>query len=231
MRPYIHLGDIVKKESETERTLPPWRAKEGPTPWSGLVRKEGQEVPQESWLPQWGQEDQEKKHRDPEAPWLPQWDEQPSEEKEGKRKARQFPLAKEEPEESGEKETSWWERLHWRRKEVREDEGRDSEDWKRRKRITPSNYTAMEIHGFFGLIDDGSCSQGRMLICHVPSWVRGQFMDVKDGDKVHVWNVNGKGKGVLNVLFTGRHRYYSPGSRVTTCTICVPEVQWDQVVG
>ena len=45
------------------------------------------------------------------------------------------------------------------------------ENGRKRKRITPSNYSAMEIHGFFGLIDDGRCSQGRMLICHVPSWV------------------------------------------------------------
>ena len=101
-------------------------------------------------------------------------------------------------------------------------------DAKRRKRITPSNYSAMEIHGYFGLIDDGSCSQGRMLICHVPSWVRGQFLDVKGGDEVHAWHVSGKTGGVLTVLDSGRHRYYSPGARVTTCTICVPEEQWER---
>jgi len=101
-------------------------------------------------------------------------------------------------------------------------------DGKRRKRITPSNYSAMEIHGYFGLIDDGSCSQGRLLVCHVPSWVRGQFLDVRAGDEVHAWHVSGKTGGVLTVLDTGRHRYYSPGSRVTTCTICVPEEQWER---
>lgn len=100
------------------------------------------------------------------------------------------------------------------------------EDGKRRKKVTASNYTAMEIHGFFGLIDDGSCSQGRMLICHIPQWVRGRIVDVRDGDQVRVWHVSGKMGGPLTVLSTGRHRYYSPGQKVTTWTICVPEEQW-----
>lgn len=108
-----------------------------------------------------------------------------------------------------------------------DEEGREV-DGKRRKRITPSNYSAMEIHGYFGLIDDGSCGQGRMLICHVPSWVRGQFLDVQAGDEVHAWHVSGKTGGLLTVLDTGRHRYYSPGARVTTCAICVPEEQWER---
>jgi hypothetical protein len=222
------LGDIVRRETETERNLPPWRAKEGPTPWSGFARKEGQGAPpNESWLPRWGQEDPGEGKKEQETPWQPEWDQPPGEGKEGKRKARPYPLAKIEPEAVKEKEKNWWERLHVRRRE----EVREDDDGRRRKRITPSNYSAMEIHGFFGLVDDGSCGQGRMLICHVPSWVRGQFMDLKDGDQVHVWNVNGKGRGVLDVIFTGRHRYYSPGTKVSTCTICVPEEQWAQVAG
>jgi hypothetical protein len=99
------------------------------------------------------------------------------------------------------------------------------------RRIGPSAYTAMEIHGFFGLIDDGSDSIGRVLIVHVPKWIRGYFMDINDGDVIHAVNVTGKGGGVLRVLATGRHRYYSPGQRVTTCTVCVPEEQWARVAG
>ena len=102
------------------------------------------------------------------------------------------------------------------------------EDGRRRKRITPSNYDAMEIHGFFGLIDDGLCGQGRMLICHIPQWVRGRMADVRDGDELRVWHVSGKMGGPLTVLSTGRHRYYSPGQKVTTWTICVPEGQWEK---
>lgn len=98
------------------------------------------------------------------------------------------------------------------------------------RRITPSCYTAMEIHGFFGLVDDGLCGSGRMLIVHQPSWVRGNFLDIKDGDDIHVWHVSGTSGGVLRVLSTGRHRYYSPGQKVTTCTICVPEEQWESLM-
>ena len=101
---------------------------------------------------------------------------------------------------------------------------------KKVRRITPSCYNAMEIHGFFGLVDDGLCSSGRMLIVHQPSWVRGYFIDIKDGDDIHVWHVSGSSGGVLRVLSTGRHRYYSPGQKVTTCTICVPEEQWGSLM-
>jgi hypothetical protein len=180
--------------------------------------------------------------------WLPEWDQ------EGDRKARQHPTfptfdPRQEipPTEGGTNQKGWWQQLQKRvvkrfgdaldglRQTERKEKERlldpeSNQPAKRKKKITPSNYSAMEIHGFFGLVDDGPCGQGRMLICHVPSWVRGQFMDVKDGDQVHVWNVNGRGGGVLDVLFTGRHRYYSPGSKITTCTICVPEEQWARVL-
>ena len=94
------------------------------------------------------------------------------------------------------------------------------------KPIRASSYSAVEIHGFFGLIDDGSDTCGRMLVVHVPKWVRGYFMDIKQGDVIHVYSIDGKAGGRLNVLATGRHKYYAPGRRVTTCTICVPEEQW-----
>lgn len=94
------------------------------------------------------------------------------------------------------------------------------------KPIRASSYSAVEIHGFFGLIDDGSASGGRMLIAHVPKYVRGYFLDIKDGDVIHICHVNGKRGGRLRVLAVGRHKYYAPGRRVTTCTICVPEEQW-----
>lgn len=97
-----------------------------------------------------------------------------------------------------------------------------------RLRVCPSNYTAMEIRGFFGLIDDGSASQGRMLIVHVPGWIKGYFLDLKDGEDIHAAHVNGKVGGVLRILAVGRHRYYSPGHKVSTCTVCVPEHQWER---
>jgi hypothetical protein len=95
------------------------------------------------------------------------------------------------------------------------------------RRIVAANYSAVEIHGFFGLIDDGSVGEGRMLIVHVPKWIRGYFLDIKQGDTLHVYQANGgKFGGALTVLSTGRHKYYAPGRRVMTCTVCVPEEQW-----
>ena len=98
---------------------------------------------------------------------------------------------------------------------------------KNERRMTAANYSAVEIHGFFGLIDDGSDGAGRMLVVHVPKWVKGFFMDIKQGDTIHVYHARGKKVGAaLTVLATGRHKYYGSGRRVTTCTICVPEDQW-----
>lgn len=212
----------VKQESDQEGTVvTPWAGfNQGSdqggtvvTPWAGFKRESDSNGTVVTWLPRWGEE-------------------------EVKREPRRFPDAGEETKKEEERERgNWWQRMQktvFRKAEEvlagreKEEAGREG---KRRKRITPGNYTAMEIHGFFGLVDDGRCGQGRMLICHVPSWVKGQFMDLRDGDRVHVWNVNGRGKGVLSVLSTGRHRYYSPGSKVTTCTICVPEEEWARVVG
>lgn len=93
-------------------------------------------------------------------------------------------------------------------------------------RISAASYSAVEIHGFFGLIDDGSDASGRTLIVHIPKWIRGYFMDFRQGDTLHVNRVDGKMGGVLTVLSTGRHKYYAPGRRVSTCTICVPEEEW-----
>ena len=94
------------------------------------------------------------------------------------------------------------------------------------RRVCAANYSAVEIHGFFGLIDDGSDAAGRMLIVHVPKWVRGYFLDMRQGDTLHVYSADGRTGGRLTVLATGRHRYYKPGSKVSTCTVCVPEDQW-----
>jgi len=94
------------------------------------------------------------------------------------------------------------------------------------RRLTSASYSAVEIHGFFGLIDDGSDASGRALIVHVPKWVRGHFLDIRQGDTLHVNRADGKTGGVLTVLSTGRHKYYSPGRKVSTCTIFVSEEQW-----
>ena len=102
---------------------------------------------------------------------------------------------------------------------------RDSETPARR--VGAGRYTAMEIHGFYGLIDDGSDGTGRVLIAHVPRYVRGHHLDIRAGDSLPVVHVSGKAGGNLTVLATGRHRYYSPGTKVSTCTVTVPEDEWE----
>ena len=88
------------------------------------------------------------------------------------------------------------------------------------ERMCAANYSAVEIHGFFGLIDDGSSDSGRMLKVHVPRWIRGYFLDLKQGDTVHVYHTNGKVGGMLRILAVGRDKYYPPGRRITSCSIC-----------
>ena len=51
--------------------------------------------------------------------------------------------------------------------------------------------------------------------------------DVRDRDELRVWHVSGKMGGLLTVLSMG-YRYYSPGQKVTTWTICVLEGQWEK---
>ena len=120
----------------------------------------------------------------------------------------------------------WGKRLRGRNEyEINKDE--------KQHQICPSNYSAIEINGLFGLVDDGLCEYGRMLIAHIPPKIQknfeGYFMDIKDGDRIRIKGL--KSTGVVTVLTTGRHRYYSPGQKITTCTICVPEEQWLQCVG
>ncbi len=97
---------------------------------------------------------------------------------------------------------------------------------KHEHRTISENYSAVEIHGFFGLIDDGSVGEGRMLIVHVPKWIRGYFLDIKQGDDLYVYYPQGRIRAVIFVLSTGRHKYYAPGRRVVTCTVCVSEEKW-----
>ena len=59
--------------------------------------------------------------------------------------------------------------------------------WAGTQRICAANYAAVEIHDFYGLIDDGSEGAGRMLILHVPRWVKSYFMDIRQGDTLHVY--------------------------------------------
>jgi hypothetical protein len=232
------IWDITKKSADH------------PPPWSEVFQQ-GQDK-QPPWeprkLPPPGGHELEPEP----APWSERRepeDEPPSFQPSVQRRTREFPRglppgAESSQERKEKPEGSWWvaKLRRWlcsrRRRERQVAEASEAllgspdmgEEERRVRRITPSCYNAMEIHGFFGLVDDGPCSSGRMLIVHQPSWVRGHFLDIRDGDDIHVWHVSGTAGGVLRVLSTGRHRYYSPGQRVTTCTVCVPEEQWERLM-
>jgi hypothetical protein len=111
------------------------------------------------------------------------------------------------------------------------------------KRVVSANYMAIDTDERFGLIDDGSTGAGRMLIMHVMKRTRKNrndnnnnndtndpLYDVRQGDVIHANraddNTEGSNFMPLHVLSVGRHRYYPPGSVVTTGLICVPEEDW-----
>ena len=236
------LGDIARFRDITKKSVT------DPPPWSDVRDPEHNIKP--PWVPR--KIPPARQEKGPEAAQEPDDDGQPDLRRlPAQRKVREFPqedLVQQQQQQSREEkaEGSWWcaKLRRWlcsRRRRERQaaeatglsllERDADERDEERRvRRITPSCYSAMEIHGFFGLVDDGPCSSGRMLIVHQPSWVRGAFLDMRDGDDIHVWHVAGTAGGVLRVLSTGRHRYYSPGQKVTTCTVCVPEEQWERLM-
>ena len=69
-------------------------------------------------------------------------------------------------------------------------------------RIGAGRYKAKEIHGFLGLIDDGSDGTGRVLIAHVPRYARRYYLDIRLPRVAR----EREGGGTLTVLATGRHR-------------------------
>ena len=227
------MSDVMSDSKARFKKDITFKSESDPPPWSDIQDPEYSKKP--PWVPYTPKEDTARLPAPQRKLDLPSWD----------GPAEKAPTREEKAEARSEgaswvaKLRRWWACARKRRHEAaggvsqallsdRDPEMGDEE--RRVRRITPSCYNAMEIHGFYGLVDDGPCSSGRMLIVHQPSWVRGQFLDIRDGDDIHVWHVAGRAGGVLRVLSTGRHRYYSPGQRVTTCTVCVPEEQWERLM-
>jgi hypothetical protein len=96
--------------------------------------------------------------------------------------------------------------------------------------IRSGNYTSVEIHGMYGLIDQDppSIDKGgdRDVIAHMPRWVKGHSLDIRPGDIISVVGLdqdNKKQRRVLMVTYTTPDKYYAPGARVSTLRLGVRE--------
>ena len=90
-------------------------------------------------------------------------------------------------------------------------------------RVCPSRYDAIQIHGFFGLINTGVGSYGEnVLIVHTGSRLsKDHMLSLKNGDEIHIINLHEHKNRVLHVRYVSRYKYVSPGTPITTLQIGV----------
>lgn len=105
---------------------------------------------------------------------------------------------------------------------------------KDKKRIGPGQYSAIEVHGFYGLIDVLCDSQGdslgmsgtgyeKVLIVHTPSRIQDKspMLNIKPGDFIDIVYIPNLIRGKLEVTFVTRSKYFSPGCPVTSLQVGV----------
>lgn len=100
-------------------------------------------------------------------------------------------------------------------------------------RVSSSHYAAVEVHGWFGLIDHGCPSKGvRELVAHTPRNNGGYTLDrLRAGQQIKVQPTSGpRHQEDLRVRFTTPARYYAPGARITTLAVGVDDSAWTKVV-
>jgi hypothetical protein len=92
-------------------------------------------------------------------------------------------------------------------------------------RIGPSNYSAIQIHGFFGCIDLGTdIDHGhiRNLIIHTSKRLdTSHMLSLAIGDTIHIVYIASRTKGLLKIRYVTRSKYFSPGSPVTSIKVGV----------
>lgn len=95
------------------------------------------------------------------------------------------------------------------------------------KRITPANYDAIEIHGYFGLIYDGigSFSEHSVIVHTCNRLDKQHMLGLQPGDDIHVVFLRARKKGVLNVRYITRSQYFSPGVPITS--VCIGVDHWE----
>jgi len=88
------------------------------------------------------------------------------------------------------------------------------------KRLSPENYSGLEIHGFFGLIDTGQeYTRQRVLIIHVPPRVDAiHMLSLQVGEEVDFVYLRGKKRqrGKVYITWLGRSKYHAPGRPITS---------------
>lgn len=93
------------------------------------------------------------------------------------------------------------------------------------KRLSAENYSGLEIHGFFGLIDTGQeISRQRVIIVHTPPRVDPMHMlSLRVGEDIDFVYVNTKQRrrGKVYVMWIGRSKYCSPGRAITSLRVGV----------
>lgn len=93
------------------------------------------------------------------------------------------------------------------------------------KRLSPENYSGLEIHGFFGLIDTGEeISKQRVIIVHTPPRVDTiHMLSLRVGEEIDFVYVNSKQRrrGKVYVMWIGRSKYCSPGRPITSLRVGV----------
>ena len=102
---------------------------------------------------------------------------------------------------------------------------------KDKKKIGPGQYSAIEVHGFYGFIDvlgdsqGDSCGKGyeKVLIVHTPSRVQDKspMLNIRPGDTIDIVYIPSLTRGKLEVTFVTRSKYFSPGCPVTSLQVGV----------
>ena len=92
-----------------------------------------------------------------------------------------------------------------------------------RRTITPSNYDAIEIHGFFGVIDSGpDAYNDRMVVVHTPLGMdRSHMLSLRVGDAIPVVFLRKQEKGSLEIKYITRSQYFAPGRSVSSMRLGV----------
>ena len=97
--------------------------------------------------------------------------------------------------------------------------------------VTRRNYAAWDSLRSLGLVDQGEDGWGaRALVLHAPrNHTNQELLNVTEGDFLHVFSDAG-GLHRLRVLYTGRHRYYAPGTKVSTLVVGVDDREWEALL-
>ena len=100
------------------------------------------------------------------------------------------------------------------------------------QRLREKNYSAVEAHGWFGLIDSGCPSKGvRELVAHTPRHNGGFTLDrLRAGQEIHLRSAKNEDGAAIRIRFTTPERYYAPGRKITTLSIGVDDAAWLRLV-